>query len=92
MNAKKKHSVVMIQVNYQYGNNIFVPYSVGSIQAYAETVPGIRKSFQFQEPLFLRKDPVKVVKAMEEPAVVVFSCYLWNWEYNKEFAKAVRIA
>ncbi len=29
---------------------------------------------------------------MEEPAVVGFSCYLWNWEYNKELAKAVRIA
>ena len=92
INAKRKHSIVMIQVNYQYGSNIFVPYSVGSIQAYAETIPEIKESFQFQRPLFLRKDPVEVVKAMEEPAVVGFSCYLWNWEYNKEFAKAVRAA
>ncbi|PIT96809.1 hypothetical protein COT82_01035 [Candidatus Campbellbacteria bacterium CG10_big_fil_rev_8_21_14_0_10_35_52] len=89
---KRKQSIAMVQVNYQYGSNIFVPYSVGSIQAYAETISEIKKSFQFQRPLFLRKDPVEVVKGMEEPAVVGFSCYLWNWRYNESLAKAVRNA
>lgn len=92
MNPTQKRNVVMAQVNYQYGNNIFVPYAVGSLQAYAETLPDIRKNFHFQEPLFLRKDPAEVVGCMEEPAVVGLSCYLWNWEYNKSLAKAVRVA
>lgn len=80
----------MAQVNYQYGNNIFVPYAVGSLQAYAETIPEVKENFLFQEPLFLRKDPSLVVKSMSAPSVVGLSCYLWNWEYNKSLAKAVR--
>lgn len=92
MNPNKKRSVAMVQVNYQYGNNIFVPYAVGSLQAYAETIPEIRENFNFQQPLFLRKDPVEVVDGMEEPAIVGLSCYLWNWEYNKELAKVIRNA
>jgi radical SAM superfamily enzyme YgiQ (UPF0313 family) len=90
MNSTEKRNVVMAQVNYQYGNNIFVPYAVGSLQAYAETVPEVRENFHFQEPLFLRKDPALVVESMNKPSVVGLSCYLWNWEYNKSLARAVR--
>ncbi|OHA99041.1 MAG: hypothetical protein A3H52_03050 [Candidatus Zambryskibacteria bacterium RIFCSPLOWO2_02_FULL_39_26] len=88
----RKRNVQLVQVNYQYGQNVFVPYSVGSLQAYAETVPEIRNSFNFQEPLFLREDPVSVVRNMKNPTVVGFSCYLWNWEYNTTLARAVREA
>lgn len=93
MNLNGKLSVVMVQVNYQYGQNVFVPYSVGSLQAYAETIPEIRKNFLFREPVFLRQNPVEVLRGIEkEPAVVGFSSYLWNWEYNKKLAKLVREA
>lgn len=92
MNSKQKRNVAMVQVNYQYGSNIFVPYAVGSIQAYAETIPEVRENFQFQEPLFLRKDPAEVVAEMREPDVLGFSCYLWNWRYNESLAKAARVA
>ncbi len=85
-----KYSVLMAQPNYAYGRNIFVPYSVGSLQAYALTFPEIRENFQFQHPLFLRTDPVTVIKNIEEPAVACFSCYLWNWEYNQALAGAIK--
>lgn len=90
MDSRQKRSVAMVQVNYQYGMNIFVPYAVGSIQAYAETIPEVRENFQFQEPLFLRKDPASVVESMKKPDIIGFSCYLWNWRYNESLAKAVR--
>lgn len=82
----------MVQVNYQYGENIFVPYSVGSLQAYAETIPEVVENFKFLEPVFLRQEPAEIIKKIEEPSVVGFSCYLWNWEYNKMLAKLMRAA
>lgn len=87
-----KYFALMAQPNYQYGQNVFIPYSVGSLQAYAETFPEIREGFQFQNPLFLRTDPAEVVRKMEKPAVACFSCYLWNWEYNKTLARMIRAA
>jgi radical SAM superfamily enzyme YgiQ (UPF0313 family) len=87
---KKKRNVFLTQVNYQYGNNVFVPYSVGSIQAYSKTIPEVRENFQFHEPIFLRKDPNDVVLGLHEPSIVGFSCYVWNWEYNNVLAKLVK--
>ncbi len=88
----KKRSVLMVQVNYRFGDNVFIPYSVGSLQAYAQTFSEIRESFQFQAPLFLRESAAEVLKRIEKPSVACFSSYLWNWEYNKTLAKAVREA
>jgi putative methyltransferase len=87
-----KHRVLLVQVNYQYGENIFVPYSIGSLQAYAETIPEVVENFKFLEPVFLRQEPAGIIKKIEEPSVVGFSCYLWNWEYNKMLAKLMRAA
>ncbi len=88
----ERRNVQLVQVNFQYGQNVFVPYSVGSIQAYAETVPEVKSNFQFADLIFLRADPRRVAAGMDSPAVVGISCYLWNWEYNISLAKAVRAA
>lgn len=85
-------TVVLSQVNYSYGENVFVPYSVGSLIAYAKSIPEICEAYQFQNPFFLRSSPSHVLNQIEEPVVLGLSCYLWNWEYNKALALAVRKA
>lgn len=87
-----KRVVSMVQVNYAYGQNVFVPYAVGRLQAYAETIPEIRENFRFQNPFFLREDIKDVVKKLDNPAVLGLSCYIWNKRYNMLLAKAVKEA
>ena len=84
----------MVQTNYQYGRNVFLPYSVGSIQAYASSLPEINNNFQFLRPIFLREDINEIVQrlSVSAPEVAGLSCYLWNWEYNNKLAQAIRIA
>ncbi len=90
MFSDTRRNVVLVQVNFQYGKNVFVPYSVGSIQAFARTNSLVNENFKFAPLLFRRDAPEKVVSEMKQPTVVGFSCYLWNWEYNKCLAQAVR--
>src|SRR3989338_1070563 len=85
-----KHNVYLVQPNFRYGDNVFVPYSVGSIQVYAESISEIRENFRFHQPIFLRDDFKNVLRTMDKPSVVGLSCYLWNWEYNKCLAQHVR--
>ncbi len=85
-----RHSVLLVQVNYHYGDNVFIPYSIGSLQAYAETFAEVREHFHFLRPLFLRHAPSEVLSTLERPAIACFSSYLWNWEYNKTLAQAIR--
>ena len=92
MLVKRKRNVYLSQVNFQYGNNVFVPYSIGTIIAYCKTILEIDNNFEFQPPKFLRENFTDIVKGMDKPFIAGFSCYLWNWEYNKLLAKAVKEA
>lgn len=87
-----KQNVLTVQVNYEYGKNVFLPYSVGLLQAYAMSIPEVRESFRFLEPIYLRRNPVDVVQSTERPAVACFSSYIWNWEYNKTLARLLKMA
>jgi len=88
--VKQRRNVYLCQVNYQYGANTFLPYSVGMLQAYAQTNLDLRNNFEFHELLFLRNDPNVVARAMDRPAILGLSCYVWNWEYNNYLAQAVK--
>jgi putative methyltransferase len=85
-------TVHLAQVNYQYGRNTFLPYSVGRLWAYASSVPALAASYALGELFFLREAPERVVRRIASPDVVGISCYLWNWQYNLALARALRAA
>lgn len=86
-----KNNVCLVQVNYQYGNNVFLPHSVGLIQAYCQTIQQIQENFKFLDFVYLRGDPDAVAKGLDNPKIIGISCYLWNWEWSKTLAQRVKV-
>ncbi len=70
--------------------NAYLPYTVGLLAASAWRVERVRSEYCFKEFIFLREDIDNVVAAMDEPAVVGFSNYCWNTEYNKLLAEKIK--
>lgn len=82
--------IYLAQVNKRYGQNVFLPYSVGLIWAFARQDPIVAANFEVAEFLYMR-DPIDdVLGRMVEPDVLGLSCYVWNWEYNRALAAAVK--
>ncbi|MQF67521.1 hypothetical protein FIM07_03665 [SAR202 cluster bacterium AD-802-F09_MRT_200m] len=84
------HNVALAQVNYQFGNNVFLPHSVGLIRAYCETIPEIVGNINFLDFVYLREDPARVAQRLDSPRIIGISCYIWNWEWSKELAKTIK--
>lgn len=84
--------VYLAQPNYRFGANAFLPYSVGRIWAYAQTIPEIRTNYGLGAMIWQREDISAWMRGASgwTPDVLALSCYLWNWEYNKRLARAVR--
>lgn len=85
-------NVYLAQVNNSYGRNVFLPYSAGMLQAYAQSIPEIREAFDFKGFVYSREPIDQVIARMDEPAVFGCSCYIWNWSYTTALAKAVKEA
>jgi radical SAM superfamily enzyme YgiQ (UPF0313 family) len=80
----------LAQVNQRYGRNVFFPYSVGLLWAYAAKDPQIARQYELIEFLFLREPIDSVVARLRDPDVVGVSNYIWNWQYNLALARAVK--
>ncbi len=84
----------MVQASATYGGNIFksayLPYAAGLLVANAKAQKDINDSYDFKRFVFTRENTDDVLESLEAPAVMGFSNYIWNTEYNKTLARKVK--
>lgn len=87
-------NVYMVQASQTYGGNIFksayLPYAAGLLVAYAWTDETVKSEYCFKRFIFTRENVESAAASLENPAVIGFSNYIWNTEYNKALAKKVK--
>jgi hypothetical protein len=85
----------MVQANYSFGRNVFIPYSAGIVASYALSIPEIMNGYEFVEFVFFR-EPVKQLVARLECLggldVLGVSVYCWSEGYSASLSKAVKEA
>ena len=83
-------NIHFFQFGFKYGTEIFIPYSVGILWAYAKTFKSIEENYINKGFIFDRDNPEKIVASLENPDIVAFSAYLWNWELSLETARLIK--
>jgi len=83
----EKKNIYMIQPNYLYGKSAHLPYAAGTIVAFAWNNVDILDNYELKKIQFLRENIDEVVTQAENPFLIGFSTYMWNFEYNKALAK-----
>jgi putative methyltransferase len=77
----------MIQPNYLYGNSAHLPYAAATVAAYAFSDPVVVENYCLKKIQFLREEPDLCARVAQEPFLVGFSAYMWNFEYNLVLAE-----
>lgn len=93
MKKTEKKNVYLVQVDLAYGEEdkaVYLPYAVGLLAAYAWQDKAVSEHFRLGGLLFTRDDIGQTVGTLEEPYLVGFSNYVWNFEYNKRFAACLK--
>lgn len=80
----------MAQFDTEYVGAVYLPYAVGSIAAFAWQDEAVRQNYRLMPFLYRRGDPQTMADLMEEPFLAAFSCYIWNFEFNKALAKTIK--
>ena len=90
----KKKNVYFSQVNYSTGSGKFkgywLPYSIATIWSYVQQFEWVTDSFELKELLFQRETPEELLQRIDTPDIFCFSNYVWNYEYNKKIAAAIK--
>lgn len=80
----------MLQVNYPYGKTAHLPYTAAALMSYAMNDEAVSSRYGLKDIFFLREPPEQLIEKIEDPSVVGFSSYIWNFEYNKHIARRVK--
>lgn len=86
-------NVYFVQTNSVFGSGVksaYLPYSIGTIAAYAWADERIKNEYCLKKFIFMRDDVQTIVDSMENPYLVGLSCYVWSMEFNKELAQKIK--
>ena len=86
-------TVSLVQPNCRTGGNSFacywLPYSIGFVDAYS-AFGDFQDQLELNQIIFRRENTVTASDNMVGDDIVLFSNFMWNWEYNKELAKELK--
>lgn len=91
-----KKKISFVTPNFRQGpeefNAYYLPYSAAVIWSYANQFDYVKEHYELGDFIW-RRDPVdNVVELLKDCAVVGFSTYIWNRNYNNIVAKKLREA
>ncbi|MFA6357079.1 MAG: radical SAM protein [Candidatus Omnitrophota bacterium] len=86
----KKIKIQAVQFNNSYDKNVFIPYSVGVLQAFSQKYRRIKEHFEFLPYLYRRGAVEELAKKASGADILCVSCYMWNWKLNMALLARVR--
>lgn len=85
-----KRKFYFVQVGVSFSSPCFLPYSAGCILAYLRHNEKIMQHYEFPDILVMREKIPDILSRFNNPSFVAFSCFTWNFEYNKALAKELK--
>ncbi|MCH5199213.1 MAG: radical SAM protein [Oscillospiraceae bacterium] len=68
----------------------YLPYATGLLAAYAFHNETVKHNFEVKRFIYRKEKITDAIDSFDSPAVVGFSTYIWNYEYNLAFARALK--
>ena len=88
-------NIYFVQANDVYGTDkksVYIPYAAGCIQSFCQTSEIVKSNYAFGKFIYTKETPRDVIGRLNNPYMVLFSCSVWNMEYNKVLALEIKKA
>ena len=83
-------NVYLFEINDVIANQIKLPYSTGLIWSYCILDKEIEKNYNLDGWFYYREDDDVIFDKIENPSVVGFNCFVWNWKFNLIMAERIK--
>lgn len=90
MLSTKQIDAGMIQIGDSFGDQHYLPYAIGLLQAYAQSRLAVPDRVRFRLPVYRRMAPEEAVEQLAGSHILFFSVYLWNHALSREIALRYR--
>ncbi len=88
--STKRVNVGLVQIGDKFGEQYYLPYSIGTLQAYAQKYLKNKEDFSFLLPIYRRLKSKEAVGQLGKSDIVFFSAYVWNYSISLRIAEAIK--
>jgi len=89
---RQKIKVGWVQIGESFGNQSYLPYSVGILETYARAYLERPEDYDFISPVYRRMPLSQAVEHLFGARIVFFSAYLWNFRSSLALADGLKKA
>lgn len=83
-------NIYFVEVGFSFDDSVYLPYATGTIAAFLKENGAFESEYNLGGFLFRRKKIADALSEFKSPFIAAFSCSIWNYEYNKVLAKALK--
>jgi radical SAM superfamily enzyme YgiQ (UPF0313 family) len=83
-------AIGQVQINNSFSGQSYLPYSVGTLQAYVQRHARDPSRFDFRLPVYRRMPVAQAVERLLGVDVAGFSLYVWNARISLEIARRLK--
>ena len=83
-------NIYFVQPTTDNVSTTYFPYAAACLASYAWSFEEIQKNYRLKETIFIREPIESALARFDNPFLVGFSNYLWNFEYNKTLAEKLK--
>ena len=84
------HNLYLFELSDIFDKQVYLPYSSGVVWSYIKEDPTIKKKYILKDWFYYRDDSENIIKKIKDPQILLFSCFMWNWNLNCEIAKTIK--
>ena len=83
-------NIYLFELSDVFANQVYLPYSSGVVWSYVKNNPYIKDNYKLKDWFYARDDAKNIIDKIENPDILLFSCFMWNWNLNCEIAKTIK--
>ena len=80
-------NLYLFEINDVLADQAKLPYSTGLIWSYCLQNSDINKNYKLDGWYYYREDIDKIFNQIQDPSVIGFNTFVWNWHFNNRLAK-----
>jgi putative methyltransferase len=80
----------MLELSDVFGDQVYLPYSTGVVLSHAFSNSDIKENYELIDWFYYRESLDVILNKIEEPDVIGFSCFIWNWNLNLKIARCIK--
>ena len=86
-----KRNLYLFELSDIFANQVYLPYSSGVVWSYCKSKELVKDNYELKEWFYYRDKLETILSKIENPDILAFSCFMWNWNMNCDIANYIKM-